>query len=207
MALGDNFMWDPDGVIVGETTDSCFSGCKAFEVQKWRFKVDNGSDSNYEDEGDDDGDKKSRRRRPKTGVISGKLKFNEIQVDKVVDSASTFLYKACCTEDCIPSLMMATRAAGGDALIYLQYMFRDNHVTSMEWSGGSGTERAQEVFTLSFKAMGMQYIQQGPGGKPLPLKRWDWNVVDNDGDGSADLDIVKGHPMPRFLLGNTKFAR
>jgi type VI protein secretion system component Hcp len=213
MAIGDNFMWDPDGVIVGETSDAFFSQCEAFEVLKFGFCVDNGKEVGTESEDDDDEEAKKKKAAKiitsKVGVIPGKLKFHAITIDKVVDSASTFLYKACCSEDPIPTLMLATRKAGGDALLYLQYMFRDNHVTSITWSGGSGTERTQESFTMDFKAMGMQYIQQGPDGKPMPLKRWDWNVVKltSAGKGTSTLDIIDGSPAPRFLPGVTKMPK
>jgi type VI protein secretion system component Hcp len=37
MALGDNFMWDPDKAIQGETTDRYFSSVGAFEIVSFNF--------------------------------------------------------------------------------------------------------------------------------------------------------------------------
>jgi type VI secretion system Hcp family effector len=198
MAIGDNFMWDPDGVIKGETSDSFFSRCKAFEVLEWVFKVDNGTDANYkkdeEEEGEDQKKPKVSSYNPKTGVMPGKLKFHEIQIEKVVDSSSTLLYKACCLEDPIPSLIMVSRKAGGDALNYLQYIFREVHVTSIQWKGG-GAERAKETVTLDFKAMGMQYIQQTAEGRATGASDWRWNRVKE----TNTLNIDDGSPAPPFI--------
>jgi type VI secretion system secreted protein Hcp len=196
--LGDTFMWDPDQVIKGETSDSFFSRCKAFEVLEWVFKVDNGTTANYEDEKEGEDDKKkpkSSTYNPRTGIMPGKLKFNEIQITKVVDSASTLLYKACCTEEDIPSLIMVSRKAGGDALNYLQYIFRQVHVTSIQWEGGSGTERAKETLTLDFKALGMQYIQQTAEGRATGALDWRWNRVKE----TNTLNIDDGSPAPPFI--------
>jgi type VI protein secretion system component Hcp len=212
MAIGDNFIWDPDGIIKGETNDLYFSKLKAFEIHKWNFKVDNGSARVSSPKGPgqlqtmSDSDSSSE-----VGVIPGKLKFQEIEIDKSVDSASVLLYKACCIRDKpIPTLMMATRASGGEPLLYLQYIFRLVQLTSIKWDGGSGTERAKETFAFSFKAMGMQYVQQGPDGKQVstgPLS-WVWNIVnlDANGKGTSSLDVVKGGKVPDFLDPNALAA-
>src|ERR1035438_5881813 len=139
------------------------------------------------------------------GAIAGKLKFQPIEIDKVVDSASTLLYKAACNQEKpIPTLMMATRASGGQPLLYLQYIFRLIYITSIKWDGGGGTERAKESFSFEFKAMGMQYIQQGPDGKQISTgaKSWFWNTVQLDGKGTNSLDVVDGTKVPAFLDGN-----
>ncbi|MEI9970652.1 MAG: type VI secretion system tube protein Hcp [Ignavibacteriota bacterium] len=54
------------------------------------------------------------------GASSGKAKFGSFTVDKVIDTASVPLYKACCQATIFPSIMLAVRKSGGSNLIYLQ---------------------------------------------------------------------------------------
>jgi type VI secretion system secreted protein Hcp len=182
--ISDNFMWLPgQSDIVGESTDDMFSQRDAFEVQSFSFNLSCTEST--------DGPKG-------VGANAGKAKFATISIDKTVDSASPALYKACSQGAIIPTVMMGLRRAGGDPLLYLQYIFRYNQVTGITWNGGGGQEHAKETVTISFKAMGMQYIQQKPNGQPMPGKSWLWNTVDQ---GKASLEIPGLPPPPRFLPG------
>ena len=183
--ISDNFMWLPGSSDVsGETTDKLFSQRDAFEVLNFNFNM------TCTESTDGNGG---------VGSNAGKAKFNTITIDKYVDSASTSLYKGCSQGAIFPTIMLGIRKAGGDPLLYLQYIFRYNQVTGISWSGGTGSERVKETLTLSFKAMGMQYIQQKADGKPLPGKSWLWNTVNQ---GTASLEIPGLPPPPRFLPGN-----
>src|SRR5580698_5318371 len=140
--LSDNFIWFPQGgtsAITGETTDQFFATKGASELASFTFTVS----------GDEATEQKSG-----AGTASGKAKFGEFTVEKVVDSASVALYKACCQATIFPTIMIAIRKAGGDQLMFLQYIFRYNQVTSVTWSGGTGQERPKETLKFIFKAMG-----------------------------------------------------
>jgi type VI protein secretion system component Hcp len=132
---------------------------------------------------------------------AGDLKFENLEFEKYVDSASAPLYRACSEGTPIPTIMMAIRKAGGDPLRYLQYIFRDNRVTKISWKGGG--DRARESFTISFKAMGMQYIQQKSDGSQEKPKSWSWNVValGEEGKGAASLNFGRLPAAPEFLPG------
>jgi len=191
----DNFMWFPQpgarisekgggSQIAGESTDSYFKTKGAFEVSNFKFKVDG-----------------EEAIEAKKGVYSGKPKFGAFEVTKVVDSASVPLYKACSMATIFPSIMLAVRKAGGDQLIYLQYIFRFNQVTGVSWDGGSGEERPKETVTFIFKAMGMQYIPQSAGGKAGTPQYWSWNTAVQT---SESLDISGIDAAPDFLSGTPK---
>jgi type VI secretion system secreted protein Hcp len=181
-ASSDNFMWLPgQNDVVGETTDSQFSQRDAFEVMSFSFNM------TCSESTDGSGG---------VGANAGKAKFNTVTIEKVVDSASAALYKACSQGAIFPSIMMGIRKAGGDPILYLQYIFRYNQVTGISWAGGSGTERVKETLTISFKAMGMQYVQMTSAGKPMPGKSWYWNTVNQ---GVATLDITGIPGAPKFL--------
>jgi len=183
--ISDNFMWLPgQSDIVGETQDEMFSQRDAFEVLNFSFNM-NCTEST-------DGPKG-------VGANAGKAKFANITIEKWIDSASPALYKACSQGAIFPNVMLGCRHAGGDPLLYLQFIFRYNQVTGITWGGGGGSERVKETLTLTFKAMGMQYIQQKPSGQPMPGKSWLWNTADQ---GTASLEIKGLPPPPRFLPGS-----
>jgi type VI protein secretion system component Hcp len=194
-SASDNFMWFPQpgarisekgagSQIAGETTDNFFKTKGAFEVSNFKFKAQG-----------DQAEKKD------TGIYAGKAKFESCEVNKVVDCASTSLYKACCQATIFPSIMLAVRYAGGDQLVFLQYIFRFNQILGISWDGGSGEERPREVITFSFKAMGMQYIPQKPGGKQGVPLYWSWNTAAQT---SEDLTISGIDAPPDFLVGTPK---
>jgi type VI protein secretion system component Hcp len=191
MAIGDNFMWIPDGgpvAIEGESTDTYFKTVKAFEIDKFSFNVKN------------------------SDQIGDGGKFQECTVDKLMDSASVPFYRVCSKGLMIPTLMMAVRkASGGGGLLYIQYIFRGNYITGLTWEGGGGGG-ATEKMTFSFKAMGLQYIAQLQDGRQGKRQAWSWSSADEEkgSAGSATLDIPVGPkdppcpPAPPFLTGHTR---
>jgi type VI protein secretion system component Hcp len=186
--LSDNFMWFPqDGgsAISGETSDQYFKQKNAFELKTYSFNIS----------GDETTEAKS------AGASSGKAKFGSFTVEKVVDSASVPLYKACCQATVFPSIMLASRKAGGSNLLYLQYIFRYNQVTGVTWNGGSGEERPTETVTFIFKAMGLQYIPQGADGREGTKQQWSWSTADQ---GGCTLTITGIEAAPKFLSGTGK---
>ena len=183
---GDNFMWFPEKsgtAIAGETTDEAFARRKAFEVTSFSFNMQ--ASETTEETGSSGG--------------SGKAKFGSFTIDKIVDSASVPLYKACSMGTVFPTIMLAIRKVGGSPLLYLQYIFRYNQVTGITWSGGSGAERPKETMVFTFKAMGVQYIQQKADGREGPKQQWSWNTSDQ---GGCTLDIKGIEPAPSFLSGS-----
>jgi type VI protein secretion system component Hcp len=184
---GDNFMWFPEksGVpIQGETTDEAFAKRKAFELLNFSFNMKC---------------EESTEAKGPSGASAGKAKFGSFTIEKSVDSASVPLYKACSQGTVFPTIMLAIRKVGGSPLLYLQYIFRYNQITGITWSGGSGTGRPKETMTFTFKAMGLQYIQQKADGKEGSKQQWSWNTSDQ---GGCTLDITGIEPPPSFLPGS-----
>jgi type VI protein secretion system component Hcp len=184
--IGDNFMWFPEAganSIEGETQDVFFATKKAFEVDKFQFKLEN----------------KEEQER--------KGKFQEFEIEKEVDSASMPLYRACSMGTPIDTVMLALRKSGGNDLIYLQFIFRGVKITGITWSGGQGTESATEKMTFSFKAMGAQYYAQKVDGSFDPRNNrkekvlgWSWTSATQDGKpGAPSMDIGLKSTCPPFL--------
>lgn len=191
--IGDNFMWFPEtnGTRVeGESTDRYFSHKKAFEISSFKFAMDNKEAVD------------SPGRKGSTGSAAGKVKFQEFEIEKRVDSASVPLYRACSEGKPFPNVMLAIRRAEGSALVYLQFIFRYVHVTGITWSGGGGEDLAKERMTFNFVAMGVQYIATKADGTQGKRQSWSWNTITQDGKpGIASLDIKDVEAPPEFVPG------
>jgi type VI protein secretion system component Hcp len=177
--ISDNFMWFPERAgakIEGETQDAFFATKKAFEISRFTFKLENEEEEER------------------------KGKFGEFEIDKEVDNSSMALYKACSMGTLIPTICLAIRKAGGNDLVYLQFIFRYAKVTGITWSGGAGQESAKETMTFSFKAMGAQYVSQNPDGSPGKKKAWSWTSATQEGKkGEPTMDVGLTEPVPDFL--------
>src|SRR5580700_4816538 len=122
----DNFIWflapAQGGFLAGskasqpegESTDVFFSGKKALECTQVSFGVTQAETTGSAG----------------SGSGAGKVKFDEISIEKYVDLASVPLYQACCAGAHFPTVMLANRKAGGSNVLYLQYIFRMVFVTS-----------------------------------------------------------------------------
>ena len=171
----DNFLWFPTeakgGAWVkgkatkplGETTDDKFKDHKALEILSFSFGV-----SQAETAGSGT-----------SGASAGKAKFEDFTIEKYVDQASAPLYNACTGGAHFPNVMLAIRKAGGDPLLYLQYIFRQVFVTNISWSGGGGEEGFKETIKFKFGALGIQYIQQLPDGTQGKKMSGAWSTTAN----------------------------
>jgi len=93
--------------------------------------------------------------------------------------ASVPLYQACCAGAHYPTVGLAIRKAGGENLIYAQYIFRQVFVTSINWNGGQGEEAPKETVKFKYGAMGIQYVRQlatGLAGTPIQAL---WSNITN----------------------------
>jgi type VI secretion system secreted protein Hcp len=130
-----------------------------------------------------------------TGAGAGKVKFEEFQIEKYVDTASCPLYNACTAGAHFPAVMLACRKAGGTPLLYLQYCFRMVFVTGINWSGGGGEEQPKETIKFKFAALGIQYIQQLPTGGVGTTMSAMWSLAGN----KPTLDVTGLGPAPQYL--------
>ncbi len=187
----DNFLWFPEaakgGLLIGkatqpegETTDSWFSKKKALEVLSLSFGVSQAETSGS----------------GSTGAGAGKAKFDEFTIEKAVDLSSVPIYGACTAGAHFPSVMLAVRKAGGNHLLYLQYIFRMVFVTNISWSGGGGEEAPKETVKFKFGAMGIQYVQQLADATEGTKMIGSWSTTTN----TPSLEVVGLSAAPPYLL-------
>jgi type VI secretion system secreted protein Hcp len=158
----------------GESTDDAMSKVKASEVGTFSFEIEQATTTSS----------------GTTGASAGRAKFGEITLEKEVDQMSAPMYNACTAGAHFPVVIIAVRKSGGSHLLFLQWVFTQVFVTSVNWSGGSGEENAKETVKFKFGAMGIQYIQQKPDGTQGNKQSCFWSVLTNNntlGDTSASF--------------------
>jgi type VI secretion system secreted protein Hcp len=114
-----------------------------------------------------------------TGSAAGKAKFEEFTIEKFVDMASVPLYSACAAGAHFPTVQLAIRKAGGENLIYAQFIFRQVFVTAINWTGGQGEEAPKETIKFKYGAFGIQYVRQlATGLAGIPIQAL-WSNITN----------------------------
>ena len=106
------------------------------------------------------------------GAGAGKVKFNEFQITKQVDSTSAALFQLCASGGHMPTMVLAVaKSAGATATStdYLKFEFHLVFVSSITWANGDATP--VETITFAYGALGLAYRAQDPSGtfstKPL----------------------------------------
>src|SRR5688572_24676032 len=141
MALGDMFLkveTARQGVIKGESSDAKHKN--EIDVVAWSWGM-----------------------RSHTGLAGAgegsKATLNELDVVKLVDSASTGLMATMRNNDVVKKAALTVRKAGSEPLEYFRITIQDARITALELQT-SGTE-VTEKLSLAFKRISVEYTQQG----------------------------------------------
>ncbi len=152
----DSFLYFPgDTQIKGETLDDEMAKLFAFQITGFGFGATNSSIIDSQSGGG--------------GV--GKTDFEEFTFDKITDSASAGLYRACATGRHIKEAIMECRRQGGGnqpgGLTFFTVRFKTVIVKEMKWSGGD--DALTESMSLAYGAKQIEYRRQGKDGKMIKL--------------------------------------
>lgn len=151
----DSFLYFPGNTkIRGETLDEEMSKLGAFQITSFGFGATNSSVIDSQSGGG--------------GV--GKTDFEDFTFDKLTDSASAGLYRACATGSHIDEAVMECRRQGGSSsskggLTFFIVRFKTVIVKGMTWAG-SGDELTESM-TLAYGAKQIEYRRQGKDGKMI----------------------------------------
>lgn len=116
------------------------------------------------------------------GAGAGKAKFNELDITKGVDSASTALFEAATQGVYFPQVLLKIRRSGASDTTqpdYLIYDFRMVFVSKVAWTGGGGVDAPEEVVTLVYGALGVSYAQRNANGSLGTPKTATWSQITN----------------------------
>ena len=102
------------------------------------------------------------------GAGAGKASFQDMQIQKRMDSASPILFKHCATGHHIKEATFVARKAGGDKQEYLIIKLNDILVSSLQSGGtghgGGGDETPHETISLNFSKFEADYKPQKQDG-------------------------------------------
>lgn len=143
-----DFFIDIDG-IEGESTDKDFKG--KIEIETFGFGVTN--------EG---------TMARGGGGGTGRAKFDNITITKVIDKSSPKLFKAAATGDHIKKAVISARKASGkgNQYVYVSYTLEDVMVTGYRTSAAQGNPLLTETVTLDFTRIKIEYKPQRADGTP-----------------------------------------
>jgi type VI secretion system secreted protein Hcp len=150
----DSFLYFPkNNQIRGETLDDEMAKQGAFQITQFGFGATNSSVIDSQSGGG--------------GV--GKTDFEDFTFDKLTDSASAGLYRACATGLHIDEAIMECRRQGagtnaGNRSFFI-VRFKTVIVKGVTWAG-SGDELTESI-TLAYGAKQIEYRKQGKDGKMI----------------------------------------
>lgn len=115
------------------------------------------------------------------GAGAGKAQFEQLTIEKLVDSTSPALFQRMATGTPIKSVELVIRKSGGpsNAAPYLRYHFQTAFVTSTKVAGGTGEDASKETVSFAFGAASQEFKGQSPSGAPLTPAFAGWNVMKN----------------------------
>jgi type VI secretion system secreted protein Hcp len=119
----------------------------------------------------------------KEGLSASRVSISSFNVMKKTEKSSPVLFSACCTgqafDKCTVAMRKATGESGGQKP-FLEYIFENVMVESVQWSGSSGgDDTPTESVSLAFAKCTVKYgLQQKDGSiKPGGETSWDLTKV------------------------------
>jgi type VI secretion system secreted protein Hcp len=100
---------------------------------------------------------------PSTAGRSGGVSVHDFMIKKMVDAASPSFFLTCVSGAHYPKVTIEMRKAGGSSgEVFLQFTLTNVLVTSLSLGGSRGTGEPQEMMSLNFSKIDVQYQQQKP---------------------------------------------
>src|SRR3954468_18546349 len=110
------------------------------------------------------------------GAGTGKAKFNELEIQKDVDSTSPQIFQALAQGQHFNGIEIIARKAGATtaAPIANRTYFSLAFPTAEQQSGDSADDTTQEKLTFNYGGLALKYVGQTPTGaaKPAVLAKW-----------------------------------
>ena len=154
-----------------------FPGSPAFEIRSFSLDVENPTTLGSATGG--------------AGV--GKIKLNELSIEKSVDTLSPSLYKVSAVGAHFDKMQVFFRRTGGASPApkpYLMYGFNLGFITKIDWSASEGDELPVERVTFAYGSLVLAYYPQTTDGKFLAMKMASWNQTTNNE--TVPIDVSTG---------------
>lgn len=112
------------------------------------------------------------------GGGTGGVQNQNISFTFVTSKATPKLAEKCINGKHIANAKLTLRKAGGEALEYLVYEFKDLMVTNYQTSG-SGNDTVIDSFSFDFASMKAKYKEQKSDGTGVDAGEYQWNFKEN----------------------------
>jgi type VI secretion system Hcp family effector len=112
------------------------------------------------------------------GGTTQRADFQDLSIVKLMDSASPLLFKSCVKGDHLDEVKLELCRAGGDKLIYMEYIMNNVIISSLSVGGGGGGEPTESV-TFNYGKIKLNYIKQarkGGGGSGNVPAGWNLEI-------------------------------
>jgi type VI secretion system secreted protein Hcp len=129
------------------------------------------------------------------GAGTGKAKFDELTIEKDVDSTSPQIFQALAQGQHFNGIEIVARKAGGTttsiaASTPTRYYFSLAYPTKDEQSGDAGDDTPQETLTFNYGGFTQKYVPQTATGAAKPAIFGKWSQISN----STSWDMLA--PLP-----------
>jgi len=114
-----------------------------------------------------------------TGGGAGRVKIENLSVQKLVDLASPLLLLASAQGSHISDGTLTTRKAGKNGADFLLFKMTDVVVTSVQLGASKGDDNPAETVTLGFRKVEFDYQQIKSDGSSGAAKSFKWDVAAN----------------------------
>ena len=111
-------------------------------------------------------------------AASHRADFQDLSIVKLMDVASTPIFKACVKGTTIKEVILELCRAGGDKQKYMEFKLSDVIISSVS-TGGGGSGEATESVTFNFGKIVQTYTKIGRGGKPEGQQPAGWDLTAN----------------------------
>jgi type VI secretion system secreted protein Hcp len=119
------------------------------------------------------------------GAGTGKAKFEELEIKKLVDASSPGLMMAAGRGTPIPTASIMIRKDAGKMNTALQYSLKNVFITKIDTSASAGDDGVYETVTLRVGSIQERYVQMRPTGALNPIIAG-WDQVTNSQTTAAD---------------------
>lgn len=113
------------------------------------------------------------------GGGTGKVSFQDLHVNALIDKSTPAILKQCATGKHIPMVELSICKAGGGQIEYVRIILQDVMVTSVRFTGSHEDDTVGIVYTFQASQVKQQYWEQTMKGGKGAESATGWSIKEN----------------------------
>lgn len=113
------------------------------------------------------------------GGGSGKVNFNDLQINAKIDKSTTPILKHCASGKHLAKIEVSVCKAGGGQVEYNRITLEDVLVTSVQFTGENDDETVGVTYAFQAAKVKQQYWEQTDTGSKGAESQTGWNIKEN----------------------------